>query len=154
MDKDTFVFFGAIAGLIAGVLSIVDRALSIREKIASSAKRADGAIAQITTGGITSPRPFRVVLPFLLREEILVIVSAGLVLNYVGLAIAVRLKSLFYLDMTGTALVSFLLGPWWGAITGLVSNSFVNWALYPEENAYLIVFPWSLVNMTGGIFWG
>jgi hypothetical protein len=83
-----------------------------------------------------------------------VIISSGLLFNYLGFAIATQLNAFVYLDMIGTAFVSFLLGPWWGAITGLLSNSFVNWALSTDPTPELSIFPWSLVNMAGGIFWG
>ena len=82
------------------------------------------------------------------------IVAAGLLLNYVGLTLSRHLESILFLDMTGTALVAFLLGPWWGAIVALLSNSVVNWLLYPETGADVVIFPWSLVNMTGACYWG
>ena len=41
-----------------------------------------------------------------------------------------------------------------GAIVALLSNSVVNWLLYPEAGADVVIFPWSLVNMTGALFWG
>ncbi len=56
--------------------------------------------------------------------------------------------------MTGTALVAFLLGPWWGAIVALLSNSVVNWLLYPEAGGDVVIFPWSLVSMAGACYWG
>jgi hypothetical protein len=83
-----------------------------------------------------------------------VIVAAGLLLNYVGLTLSRHLESILFLDMTGTALVAFLLGPWWGAIAALMSNSIVNWLLYPESGADVVIFPWSLVSMTGAFYWG
>lgn len=30
----------------------------------------------------------------------------------------------------------------------------MNWLLFPETGADVIIFPWSLVNMAGGFFWG
>ncbi|SRR5579862_5070080 len=92
--------------------------------------------------------------PFLWNKEVLPIVSIGIVTNFVALTLSSRLTNILYLDMTGTAFVALLLGPWYGAITGLISNSLVNWILYPGAGADLVVFPWSLVNMTGGFFWG
>lgn len=91
---------------------------------------------------------------YLLLYEIGVIVAAGVLLNYVGLTLSRHLESILFLDMTGTALVAILLGPWWGAIAALLSNSVVNWLLYPDAGADVIIFPWSLVNMTGALFWG
>src|SRR5262249_51163293 len=63
-------------------------------------------------------------------------------------------KSVLYLDMTGTALVAFLLGPWWGAITGLLTNSLVIFLLFPNPDPGVAVLPWALVNVAGGLFWG
>ena len=68
-------------------------------------------------------------------------VAAGLLLNYVGLTLSRHLESILFLDMTGTALVSFLLGPWWGSIVALLSNSVVNWLLFPDPGADVAIFP-------------
>ncbi len=65
-----------------------------------------------------------------------------------------HVKSILYFDMSGTALVALLLGPWWGALVGVFSNSLVNWFLLPDQTNYLAVLPWTLVNMEGGFFWG
>jgi hypothetical protein len=100
-----------------------------------------------------STKPFRGT-SYLLMYETGVIVSAGLLLNYVGLTLSRHLESILYLDMTGTALVAFLLGPWWGAIVGLLSNSVINWLLFPQSGADVMIFPWSLVSMTGAVYWG
>jgi energy-coupling factor transport system substrate-specific component len=88
---------------------------------------------------------------YLLLYETSVIVAAGLLLNYIGLTLSRHLESILFLDMTGTALVAFLLGPWWGAIVALLSNSVVNWLLYPETGGDVVIFPWSLVNIAGAL---
>lgn len=54
--------------------------------------------------------------------------------------------------MVGTAVASFLLGPWWGAIVGILTQG-INAQLFPTE-ANVVLSPWVLVNLTGGIFWG
>lgn len=93
--------------------------------------------------------------PFHFRRETINIVLGGLLLNFLGYAVSFSLnKSVLYLDMTGTALVAFLLGPWWGALTGLLSNSLINYLLYPAQEPEFAIFPWSLVNMAGGLYWG
>jgi hypothetical protein len=150
MWKETLKSIGAVIGLLAAILAILDRLLSLRERWSRAKKATKDTVRQQHP---SSPPRRGVVFPYLV-QEVTTIVAAGLLLNYIGLAVVVRLKSVLYLDMAGTALAAFLLGPWWGAVTGLVSNSVINWLLYPEPNAELIVFPWSLVNMTGGIFWG
>jgi hypothetical protein len=159
MDQNGLVLAGTIAAFFAAVLSITDRLLSLKDRLhadrerkapakeerpsAEQSKRVDPTIGKVIP-----------VSSFLLLQEVAVILSAGILLNYLGLVLSVRLQSILYLDMAGTALAAFLLGPWWGAMVALISNSLVNWVLYPEPGADIIIFPWSLVNMTGGLFWG
>ena len=45
-----------------------------------------------------------------------VIAAAGVLLNYISLTLSRHLESILFSDMTGTALVAILLGPWWGAM--------------------------------------
>jgi len=91
---------------------------------------------------------------YLVFNEILIVAAVGGVLNYLGLLVGHRLESILFLDMVGTAFAAFLLGPWWGASLALITNSLVNWLLYPDAGSDLAIFPWSLVNMTGGFLWG
>lgn len=86
------------------------------------------------------------------RYEVLPIVSMALFLNVVGWGIASQNPSILYLDMTGTAAASFLLGPWWGAIIGILSN-LISAKIYPTQ-ADVVLAPWMLVNLTGGVYWG
>jgi len=150
--KEFLTIAGSAAGLIVAAVTVFERLLSIRERLSS--KTTKKRTAETTRDAEAKPRLrlFRVS-PFLFRQEILIIAGAGVVLNYVGLALSVQLKSVLYLDMSGTAVTALLLGPWWGGAVGLISN-FVNWLLYPESGADKMIFPWSLVNMAGGIFWG
>ena len=90
---------------------------------------------------------------YLFGQELAVIVTIGLLLNFLGLAVSLHVRSIFYLDMTGTALAALLLGPWWGALVGTLSNSCLNWFLFPDQ-PYVALLPWTLVNMTGGLVWG
>ncbi len=86
------------------------------------------------------------------RYEVVPIVSVSLFLNIAGWGITSRNPSILYLDMTGTAATSFLLGPWWGAIVGILTN-FIS-ALVYTKNADVVLSPWMLVNLAGGVFWG
>lgn len=86
----------------------------------------------------------------LLAHERLPIVIGGISLNALGAALAIALPGLLYLDMIGTASTAFLLGPWYGAIVATISSSLTNYALFPQIDA----FPWMLVNIVGGLFWG
>ena len=159
MEKELFVVAGTVAGFVAALLSIVTQLIRLRDRLRSAKERKKAAVGDHSHAEELprpDPRASKVlnVSAYLLLDEIAVIVAAGILLNYLGLALSLRLQSLLYLDMTGTALAALLLGPWWGAIVALLSNSLVNWLLYPEPGADVIVFPWSLVNIAGAFFWG
>ena len=163
MNQDTVIYAGAIAAFLAACLSIVDKFITLKERLSTAhpprKKEAEPVAQRAQAEEAPPPRhrgPARAfqVSAYLLVHEITVIVSAGVLLNYLGLVLSRQLQSILYLDMTGTALAAFLLGPWWGMLVGLLSSSVVNWLLYPEPGAALSIFPWSLVNMTGGLFWG
>ena len=148
-------------GFIAALLTLMEKLLDIKNDVLTSKKERKSPSVQPNVQPLTRlPRsisfpskPFRGV-SYLLLYETSVIVAAGLLLNYVGLTLSRHLESILFLDMTGTALVAFLLGPWWGAIVALLSNSVVNWLLYPETGADVVIFPWSLVSMAGACYWG
>ena len=137
---------------IVAVLGFVGALFSLAERV--KRYRAAGHDRQLGPDGTRDPgtvdEPSELVLP----PELFLVIGGGILLNYVGLAVSVQLKSVLYLDMTGTAVSAILLGPWWGAFTGLISNSLVNWLLYAEPHADVAIFPWSPVNMAGALFWG
>ena len=157
--KELLMLGGTLAGFIAALLTVMEKLIDIQHRLGTRKDR-KGSVQQDRQAPDTSPsvdffsaRPFRGT-SYLLMYETGVIVAAGLLLNYVGLTLSRHLESILYLDMTGTALVAFLLGPWWAAIAALLSNSVVNWLLFPESGADVMIFPWSLVSMTGAIYWG
>ena len=159
MEKELFVIAGTVLGFVAALLSIVTQLIRLRDRLRSAKERKKAAVGDHSHAEELprpDPRASKVlnVSAYLLLDEIAVIVAAGILLNYLGLALSLRLQSLLYLDMTGTALAALLLGPWWGAIVALLSSSLVNWLLYPGPGADVIVFPWSLVNIAGAFFWG
>ena len=157
--KEMLMLGGTIAGFIAALLTVMEKLLDIQHRIQNrkgekSAPRTERSAPEpAPTIDFFSSKPLRGS-SYLLLYETSVIVAAGVLLNYVGLTLSRHMESILFLDMTGTALVAFLLGPWWGAIVALLSNSVVNWLLYPEAGADVVIFPWSLVNMTGALFWG
>ena len=157
--KDMLMLGGTVIGFIAAMLSVVEKLLDFRNRVTSKKERKSPSLPErpvsdsSPTIDFFSSKPFRGV-SYLLLYETSVIVAAGLLLNYVGLTLSRHLESILFLDMTGTALVAFLLGPWWGAIVALLSNSVVNWLLYPETGADVVIFPWSLVSMTGACLLG
>jgi uncharacterized membrane protein len=159
MNQESIMLAGTIAAFFAALVSILDKLLSLQGRLHSGKEQKEELAAERSRPEL-STRAYRpksrvfYVSSYLLLYEVTVIVAAGNLLNYLGLVLSLRLESILYLDMTGTALAAFLLGPWWGAFVALLSNSLVNWLLYPEPGADVIIFPWSLVNMTGGLFWG
>jgi hypothetical protein len=157
--KDMLMLGGTVIGFIAALLTLMEKLLDVKNRLTSKKERKLPSITERPTSDsfptidFFSSKPFRGV-SYLLLYETSVIVAAGLLLNYVGLTLSRHLESILFLDMTGTALVAFLLGPWWGAIVALLSNSVVNWLLYPEAGGDVVIFPWSLVSMAGACYWG
>ncbi|UVT15435.1 MAG: hypothetical protein H8K04_16730 [Nitrospira sp.] len=157
--KELMMLGGTLAGFLAALLTVMEKLLDIQQRAYSKKERKSSnqperpAVDPAPTVDCFSSKPLRGS-SYLLLYETGVIVAAGVLLNYIGLTLSRHLESILFLDMTGTALVAILLGPWWGAIAALLSNSVVNWLLYPEAGADVIIFPWSLVNMTGALFWG
>jgi len=157
--KEFLMLGGTIAGFVVAMITLMEKLLDIQNRL-KTRKEAKAPSSSERAWPEASPaidffssRPLRGA-SYLLMYETGVIVAAGLLLNYVGLTLSRHLESILFLDMTGTALVAFLLGPWWGAIAALMSNSIVNWLLYPESGADVVIFPWSLVSMTGAFYWG
>ncbi|THI88311.1 MAG: hypothetical protein CAF41_006330 [Nitrospira sp. CG24A] len=160
--KDMLMLGGTVVGFIATVLTLLEKLLEVKVRFTSLTSKKERkspspterlAADSPSTTGFFSSKPLRGV-SYLLLYETSVIVAAGLLLNYIGLTLSRHLESILFLDMTGTALVAFLLGPWWGAIVALLSNSVVNWLLYPETGGDVVIFPWSLVNIAGAFYWG
>ncbi|MGQ0812756.1 MAG: hypothetical protein ACT4OO_16230 [Nitrospiraceae bacterium] len=159
-DKDLVVFAGTLAAFLAAILSIMDKMISLQDRLFAGKQRKPATAVDRPPTESAAARRETVSTKLLHKASYLfvyetsVIVAAGVLLNYLGLTLSRHLQSILFLDMTGTALAAFLLGPWWGAIVALLSNSVVNWLLFPETGADVVIFPWSLVNMTGGFFWG
>lgn len=159
IGKELLMLGGTIVGFIAALLTVMEKLMDIQHRLGSRKDRKTPAAQErqtqesVSSIDFFSTKPFRGT-SYLLMYETGVIVAAGLLLNYVGLTLSRHLESILFLDMTGTALVAFLLGPWWGAIVALLSNSLVNWLLFPESGADVVIFPWSLVSMTGALYWG
>jgi len=153
--------WGTLVAFITALITILDKVEKIRKLFAQVGRLVDGLRRLLNkmrpwfSSFIKRPGADRsIISPFLFRWEILIIVGIGVLLNFVGLALSIQLSSILYLDMTGTAVAALLLGPWWGGVVGLLSNSLINWLLFAGQQTDIHVFPWSLVNMAGGLFWG
>lgn len=98
-----------------------------------------------TTAPASGPEPSVVTL----RTALIIAVLVGCVgLNLFGGSVVIRLHLPLFLDMIGTAAAAFALGPWYGALVGVATNSFGAVISTPET----IVF--ALVNVTGALLWG
>jgi hypothetical protein len=146
------------------LFKLLDRALLIHEKSApkledrkatqkNSIERATVVSARSKGQPDTNVFRIQIVSAYLWRKEVGLIVCTGVLLNYLGLAISAQTHSVFYLDMTGTAFSAFLLGPWWGAFVGLMTNT-INYLVFVDSQVKDKIFPWLLVNMAGGLIWG
>ena len=120
--KDMLMLGGTIVGFIATVLTLLEKLLEVKARFTSLTSKKERkspspterpAADSPSMSGFFSSKPLRGV-SYLLLHETSVIVAAGLLLNYIGLTLSRHLESILFLDMTGTALVAFLLGPWWG----------------------------------------
>jgi len=78
----------------------------------------------------------------------LVIVAIGIAINIVGGTLATSLKLPVFLDAIGTMLSAVILGPWLGALTGLLSNVFIGIFTNPTS------IPFGLVNAVIGLVVG
>ena len=161
---------GALAGFIAAVLTIIERLIGWTERAAAVKARALEQIEEQTNPrssarseeAAPSDRFWTIQWPawlgpapaYLVPSELALIFGAGILLNYLGLLLSLRSESILFFDMVGTAFAAILLGPWWGAGVAVITNSLVNWLLYPQNDPDLLIFPWSLVNMTGAFVWG
>jgi len=76
------------------------------------------------------------------------IIPVSVALNIVGSIIASALRLPVYLDMIGTAIAAIVLGPWWGALVGLLTNSGAALIVGPTT------LPFALVNVVGALIWG
>jgi energy-coupling factor transport system substrate-specific component len=69
-------------------------------------------------------------------------------LNIVGGFIISIVKVPIFLDMIGTMVVSVALGPWWGALTGIITNTAGSLVNGP------VGIPFALCNVVGALVWG
>jgi energy-coupling factor transport system substrate-specific component len=79
---------------------------------------------------------------------VVTLVHVAAALNIVGGSINNALKLPTFLDMIGTAVAAMVLGPWWGALVGVLTNvggSFINGP---------IGIPFALANVAGALVWG
>ena len=79
---------------------------------------------------------------------VVALVPVAAALNIVGGQINTILKLPTFLDMIGTAVVAIVLGPWWGALVGVITNVVASFISGP------IGLPFAVVNVAGALVWG
>ncbi|MFW5991634.1 MAG: ECF transporter S component [Halanaerobiaceae bacterium] len=79
---------------------------------------------------------------------IVAMVPVAAALNIVGGAVNSALRLPTFLDMIGTAVVAMTLGPWWGALTGIITNTGTAIIRNP------VSLPFAFVNIVGALVWG
>lgn len=82
------------------------------------------------------------------RRLKLAIIPVGIGINIIGGTLASSLKLPLFLDTIGTMLSAVLLGPWWGALTGVLSNVFQGIITSPTT------IPFGIVNGAIGLIVG
>jgi energy-coupling factor transport system substrate-specific component len=79
---------------------------------------------------------------------VVALVPVAAALNIVGGQINTVLKLPTFLDMIGTAVTAIVLGPWWGALVGVITNVVSSFISGP------IGLPFAVVNVAGALVWG
>jgi len=79
---------------------------------------------------------------------VVALVPVAAALNIVGGLINTALKLPIFLDMIGTAVVAIVLGPWWGALVGVITNVVSSFISGP------IGLPFAACNVIGALVWG
>lgn len=79
---------------------------------------------------------------------VVALVPVAAALNIVGGQINTILKLPTFLDMIGTAVVAIVLGPWWGALVGAITNIVSSFISGP------IGLPFAACNVVGALVWG
>jgi energy-coupling factor transport system substrate-specific component len=93
----------------------------------------------------TVPQPAQSRIPL---SYVVALVPVAAALNVVGGTINIALGLPTFLDMIGTAVVAIVLGPWWGALVGVITNIAAAFFTGP------INVPFALVNVAGALVWG
>jgi energy-coupling factor transport system substrate-specific component len=79
---------------------------------------------------------------------VVAVIPVAAALNIVGGYINTVLNLPIFLDMIGTMVTAVILGPWWGALVGAVTNIVNSFISGP------ISLPFALCNVVGALVWG
>jgi len=79
---------------------------------------------------------------------VVALIPVAVAINYLGSTINGLLFLPLFLDMIGTAVVAIVLGPWWGAVVGALTN--IIFAITGGP----ISLPFAACNVVGALVWG
>lgn len=79
---------------------------------------------------------------------VIALVPVASVMNVIGGTVASALKLPIFLDMIGTAVVAMTIGPWWGALVGVITNVTAGFITGPTS------IPFAACNVVGALIWG
>ena len=79
---------------------------------------------------------------------VVAVVPVAAALNIVGGQINTVLRLPTFLDMIGTMVAAVILGPWWGALVGVITNVVSSFISGP------IGLPFAVCNVAGALVWG
>jgi energy-coupling factor transport system substrate-specific component len=79
---------------------------------------------------------------------VVAVIPVAAALNIVGGYINTILNLPIFLDMIGTMVTAVILGPWWGALVGAITNIVNSFISGP------ISLPFALCNVVGALVWG
>lgn len=79
---------------------------------------------------------------------VVALVPVAAALNIVAGAIGSALRLPVFLDMIGTAVVAITIGPWWGALVGVITNVGTATMINP------VSLPFAAANVAGALIWG
>jgi len=82
------------------------------------------------------------------QSYIAAMVPIAAALNLVGGYIITTFRIPIFLDMMGTAVAAFTIGPWWAAVTGIITNIGESILISP------VYLPFAVINILGAVLWG
>lgn len=97
----------------------------------------------MTTSMLARSTPARIPVTY-----VVTLVPLAAALNIVGGTLNETLKLPTFLDMIGTCVAAIVLGPWWGALVGIITNIGGAFITGPVN------IPFALANVAGALVWG
>lgn len=91
-------------------------------------------------------------LPVSPTVEAFPVVAAGVALNVLGMAMQQGIQGPLFLDTIGTATTAMLLGPGWGMVVGVATNTVAVLPLHDDALTHFV--PWVPVQLAAALTWG